>query len=66
MNEYQFEDYGVLAEERYHVEECDKEEYGRIFKFTPYRLIIPIILRIVLIMAIPGLHRRLITAFRHS
>jgi hypothetical protein len=35
MSEYQFEDYGVLAEERYHVEECDKEEYGRIFKFKP-------------------------------
>ena len=28
-------DNGVLAEERYHVEECDKEEYDRIFKFVP-------------------------------
>jgi|TARA_B110000858_G_scaffold39420_1_gene44747 hypothetical protein len=28
-------DNGVLAEERYHVEECDREEYDRIFKFVP-------------------------------
>jgi hypothetical protein len=32
MEDYN-EDVGVLAEERFHEEKCDKEEYRRIFKF---------------------------------
>ena len=33
MEDHELDQDGVLAEERFHEEDCDKEEYRRIFKF---------------------------------